>query len=187
MSEERSLFKCSKRFTDLLLLLHIQKQRKGQSLFKRNVLIIGGGGTTLSYIALLQPFQCRIKVLRRSSKPLDLSEVSPSSQPFVSTSAYSKTLLHSELSKADIVMIAAASTPQTVGMFSKEEFSRMKKSSILINVARGNLVVTQDLHQALQDGTIDGAGIDVTDPEPLPQDHSLWKVGKEINLIVSIQ
>ena len=54
-------------------------------------------------------------------------------------------------------------------------FARMKKTAFFINVGRGGSVVTDDLVAALNTGTIAGAGLDVTDPEPLPKDHALWK------------
>ena len=54
-------------------------------------------------------------------------------------------------------------------------FARMKKTAFFINVGRGGSVVTDDLVAALNAGTIAGAGLDVTDPEPLPKDHPLWK------------
>jgi phosphoglycerate dehydrogenase-like enzyme len=54
-------------------------------------------------------------------------------------------------------------------------FARMKKSAFFINVGRGGSVVTNDLVAALNGGVIAGAGLDVTEPEPLPKDHALWK------------
>ena len=54
-------------------------------------------------------------------------------------------------------------------------FARMKKTAFFINVGRGGSVVTDDLVAALNNGTIAGAGLDVTEPEPLPKDHPLWK------------
>jgi phosphoglycerate dehydrogenase-like enzyme len=60
-------------------------------------------------------------------------------------------------------------------LFNAQMFARMKRSAYFINVARGGAVVTADLIAALEAGTIAGAGLDVTDPEPLPADHPLWK------------
>ena len=54
-------------------------------------------------------------------------------------------------------------------------FARMKKTAYFIYVGRGGSVLTDDLVAALNNGTIAGAGLDVTDPEPLPRDHALWK------------
>jgi D-2-hydroxyacid dehydrogenase (NADP+) len=79
------------------------------------------------------------------------------------------------LSSADVVVSAAPHTKVSEGMFGKDEFGRMKKGSYFINVSRGKLVKTQALFSALKSGHLAGAGLDVTDPEPLPPDHELWK------------
>jgi D-2-hydroxyacid dehydrogenase (NADP+) len=66
-------------------------------------------------------------------------------------------------------------TPETTNLFDAKMFARMKKSAYFINVGRGGSVVTDDLVAALNEGTIAGAGLDVTEPEPLPKEHALWK------------
>ena len=65
-------------------------------------------------------------------------------------------------------------TPDTLGMFNIRLFSRMKRGAYFINIARGRCVVTQDLIAALQSGHVAGAGLDVVDPGPLPEDSPLW-------------
>ena len=65
--------------------------------------------------------------------------------------------------------------PATTNLFDAKMFARMKKTAFFINVGRGGSVVTDDLVAALNSGTIAGAGLDVTEPEPLPKDHPLWK------------
>src|SRR5207302_7524225 len=67
-----------------------------------------------------------------------------------------------------------ALTPATAGIVGEAELAAMPDHAVLVNVARGPHVVTDDLAAALQSGTIGGAGLDVTDPEPLPDDHPLW-------------
>ena len=79
------------------------------------------------------------------------------------------------LPEADIVVMALPNTPQTYRVMNKERFSRMKRGSILMNVGRGNAIDQQAMYEALQSGILAGASIDVTDPEPLPADHPLWK------------
>jgi phosphoglycerate dehydrogenase-like enzyme len=59
-------------------------------------------------------------------------------------------------------------------LFNLERFSKMQDSAYLVNVARGPVVNTLDLVRALNEGLIAGAGVDVTDPEPLPDGHPLW-------------
>ena len=65
-------------------------------------------------------------------------------------------------------------TEETNGLVDAAKFKAMKKSAILINVGRGKLVNTDDLVDALRSGEIAGAGLEVVDPEPLPNDHPLW-------------
>ncbi|NLV79573.1 MAG: hydroxyacid dehydrogenase, partial [Rhodococcus sp.] len=77
---------------------------------------------------------------------------------------------------ADHVVLAAPATAATEHMIGADEFAAMKPSSWLINVARGTLVDTDALVVALRDGTIAGAGLDVVDPEPLPDGHPLWSL-----------
>jgi lactate dehydrogenase-like 2-hydroxyacid dehydrogenase len=74
---------------------------------------------------------------------------------------------------ADNVMICAALTDETRGLIGKDELTRMKPSACLINVARGPIVDTDALAAALEAGEIAGAGLDVTDPEPIPPNHPL--------------
>ena len=78
------------------------------------------------------------------------------------------------LSNADVVVCAAPHTKESEGMLGSEQFSRMKKGAFFINVSRGKLVKTEALLEALKSGHLEGAGLDVTDPEPLPADHALW-------------
>lgn len=79
------------------------------------------------------------------------------------------------VSGADFVVNTAPLTPQTQGMFNAALFEKMKPSAYLINIARGGSVVTSDLIDALESSKIAGAALDVTDPEPLPAGHPLWK------------
>lgn len=83
--------------------------------------------------------------------------------------------LHKLASEADFVVNTAPLTPQTTGIFDAAFFAKMKPSAYFINVARGRSVVTSALVDALNNRKIAGAGLDVTDPEPLPADHPLWK------------
>jgi phosphoglycerate dehydrogenase-like enzyme len=78
-------------------------------------------------------------------------------------------------SEADFVVNTAPLTPQTTGIFDAAFFAKMKPSAYFINVARGRSVVTSALVDALESRRIAGAGLDVTDPEPLPPDHPLWR------------
>jgi phosphoglycerate dehydrogenase-like enzyme len=76
--------------------------------------------------------------------------------------------------EADVVVNAAPLTDSTRGMFNGGFFAAMKPSAYFISVGRGQSTVTADLVEALESGRIAGAGLDVTDPEPLPDKHPLW-------------
>jgi phosphoglycerate dehydrogenase-like enzyme len=78
------------------------------------------------------------------------------------------------LKQADIVVNATPLTDKTRGLFNARMFAAMKPNAYFINVGRGGSVVTDDLVDALNKGVIAGAGLDVTDPEPLPPEHPLW-------------
>ncbi|XP_026669316.1 glyoxylate reductase/hydroxypyruvate reductase-like, partial [Ceratina calcarata] len=80
------------------------------------------------------------------------------------------------LTQSDFVIIAAPLTNETRGMFNESTFNKMKSTSILVNVARGQIVKTDDLIKALKSNKIFAAGLDVMDPEPLPADHELLKL-----------
>lgn len=84
------------------------------------------------------------------------------------------------LAASDVVVCAAPLTRRSAGMFGEEEFAAMKTGAYFINVSRGKVVKTGALLQALTSGKLAGAGLDVTDPEPLPADHPLWKLPQVI-------
>jgi phosphoglycerate dehydrogenase-like enzyme len=77
---------------------------------------------------------------------------------------------------ADVVVLALALTPETKGLVNSTFLRAMRPHAWLVNVARGGHVVTDDLVAALRAGTIGGAALDVTDPEPLPDGHALWSL-----------
>ncbi|MEY4424251.1 MAG: hypothetical protein RLZZ258_1354 [Actinomycetota bacterium] len=134
------------------------------SLFDSNVLIYGGGGITEELVNLLAPFRAKITVLRK--RPQQMVGVN---------SVLASTELLSELPKADLVVITAALTSETSRVFNRQAFEAMKPSAYLVNIARGPLVHTDDLIDALSSGELAGAALDVTDPEPLPEGHPLWQ------------
>jgi phosphoglycerate dehydrogenase-like enzyme len=76
--------------------------------------------------------------------------------------------------RADVIVDTLPLTQDTKGLFDRRFFDAAKRGALFVNVGRGATVVTADLVAALQDGRLGGAGLDVTDPEPLPPDHPLW-------------
>ena len=76
---------------------------------------------------------------------------------------------------ADCVAITLPGTKETKGMFGAERISKMKDGAVLLNVGRGMIVDSDALYDALENGKLSGAAVDVTDPEPLPAEHPLWQ------------
>ena len=138
-------------------------EKSGTSIYGLNVTVIGAGGIAAEIIRLLAVFEARITVVRRSAEPMPGAELTVTASE-----------LGSVLPTADVVIIAAASTSETSRLFGEAEFRLMKQSAVLVNIARGALVDTDALVDALRSGSIAGAGLDVTDPEPLPDGHPLF-------------
>ena len=80
------------------------------------------------------------------------------------------------LPRGDFVIVTVPETPQTQGMFGIDQFQRMKSSAFFINIGRGATVILDDLVEALQQGHLAGAGLDVFQTEPLPTGHPLWEM-----------
>ena len=141
------------------------------SLYDANVLIVGAGGITEELVKLLAPFRSNITVVRNQQKPIDgVNRVAGIAD------------LKGLLPEAQFVILACALTEQTRGLFNSEMLSFMNPEAYLVNIARGPVVVTNDLLSALRNGVIAGAAIDVTDPEPLPDGHPAWD---EPNLLIT--
>jgi len=135
----------------------------GTSLYEADVTILGAGGITERLLELLAPFRVRATVVRRQAEPV------PGAARVVTLAE-----LPDALPGALVVFLALALTPATRGVIGAAELAGMDRRAWLVNVARGGHVVTDDLVAALRAGTIGGAALDVTDPEPLPDGHPLW-------------
>ena len=83
---------------------------------------------------------------------------------------------HDLLEQSDVVAICAPLTPETAGLFDRDAFQRMRRGAILVNVTRGGIMDGPALIEALEQGWIGGAGLDVTPEEPLPRDNPLWRM-----------
>lgn len=137
----------------------------GRNLIGARVVVVGGGGIAESLVALLQPFRCEAVVVRRRDTPF------PGAVRTVTLER-----LDDELPEADLVVLALALTAQTAGLFDERRLRLLPDHAWLVNVARGGHVVTDDLVRVLEDQSIGGAGLDVVDPEPLPDGHPLWSL-----------
>ncbi|MGH9226948.1 MAG: D-isomer specific 2-hydroxyacid dehydrogenase family protein [Acidimicrobiales bacterium] len=137
----------------------------GRRLMGGKVTIVGGGGITEALIRLLGPLRVSVTVVRKRVAPV------AGAQRVVGVGG-----LQGALAGADLVVLALALTPETVGLIGANELAAMEPHAWLVNVARGDHVVTDDLVAALRAGAIGGAALDVTSPEPLPDGHPLWSL-----------
>ena len=138
-------------------------EKAGTSLYGLHVVIIGAGGIALELLRLLEPFGVRTTVVRRRAEPVAAA-----------TQTVPVSELRHVLPEADLVVVAAALTEGTSRLIGAAELALMPETAYLVNIARGGLVDSDALDAALRSGTIAGAGLDVTDPEPLPDGHPLW-------------
>ena len=140
------------------------------TLVGKTILVVGYGGIGSEVARRAQAFGMRIIAIRNSKAALPPG-VERMGQPAD---------LPSYVKDADIVVDTLPLTPDTRDMFDAKIFGAMKKTAFFVNVGRGGTVVTEALMKALQDGTIGGAGLDVVDPEPVPEGHPLWKTPRLI-------
>lgn len=141
----------------------------GRNLLGARVTVLGGGEITASFAELVAPFDAELTVVRRRPDPF------PGAVRTLTTDR-----LDEALPGADVVLLALALTPETTGLVDARRLALMEPHAWLVNVARGRHVVTDDLVAALRTGTIGGAALDVTDPEPLPEGHPLWSLPNAI-------
>ncbi|MDQ6934012.1 MAG: 2-hydroxyacid dehydrogenase [Actinomycetota bacterium] len=127
------------------------------SLADKRVLLVGYGAIGRAIEARLRPFETEVVPVARTARDgvhgiAEVAELLP---------------------EADVVVLIVPATDQTRGLVDAEFLARMKDGALLVNCARGPVVVTDDLVAALESGRIHAA-LDVTDPEPLPAGHPLW-------------
>jgi phosphoglycerate dehydrogenase-like enzyme len=135
-----------------------------RELYEATMGIVGFGGTGRDVARRALAFGMRILAV-------DIEDVPP--EPGVEA-IWKPDRLHEMLGRSDVVVIALPLTKATRHLFTRDLFRRMRPTGILINVTRGGIVYGEDLVAALDEGLLWGAGLDVTDPEPLPKDHRLW-------------
>ncbi|MGH9125920.1 MAG: NAD(P)-dependent oxidoreductase, partial [Acidimicrobiales bacterium] len=120
----------------------------------------------------LVPFGCEVTVVRKRPAPMVMD--SCEGAPPVELQVLGWVDRDRALTGADVVVLALALTDETAGFLGRAEFERMPPHAVVVNIARGGHIVTSDLVAALTEGQIAAAGLDVTDPEPLPDGHPLW-------------
>jgi phosphoglycerate dehydrogenase-like enzyme len=133
---------------------------KLEELTGKTVLIVGHGSIGKDIERLLGPFHVEILRVARGAR----------TQPLVHPVAE----LDSLLPRADVIVLILPLTPESKGLIGPRQFALMRQGALLVNAARGGIVQTDALVEALNSGRI-RAALDVTDPEPLPLEHPLWR------------
>ena len=131
----------------------------------RTMLVVGLGGIGREVAVRAHALGMRVLAIRNSSRE------GPEFVDYVGLSDE----LHALAGEADVIVNALPQTPATEGSIGAAFFAAAKRGALYLSVGRGKTTVTEDLVAALKSGQIGGAGLDVTDPEPLPQDHPLWQ------------
>lgn len=132
----------------------------------KTVGIIGLGSIGKGVAKRLAGFDCRILYHNRSRIPA--AEEAALGVEYAT--------LDDLLRQSDIVSLNCPLSPETKGMIDARAFALMKRGALLVNVARGGVVVEADLVRALEDGTLAGAAVDVFESEPPPKDHPLLRM-----------
>jgi len=136
------------------------------------VLVVGLGDVGLCFARLCAAFGAEVIGIKRrvSAPPEGVRRVATMQE------------LDCLLPWADVVALSLPETPDTVHLMDTGRLALMKAGSFLLNVGRGSAIDQDALVNALHSGHLAGAGLDVTDPEPLPKDHPLWR---ELNLVLT--
>ncbi|UYP17937.1 D-isomer specific 2-hydroxyacid dehydrogenase family protein [Rhodococcus sp. Z13] len=136
-----------------------------RTLHGSTVAIVGCGGIGRAMIPRLHALGAEVVAVNRSGRPVDGAKVTLPAERAAEV-----------WSTADHFVIAAPATAATDRLVDAAVLTEMPETAWLVNVARGNLVDTDALVDALKTGAIAGAVLDVTDPEPLPAGHPLWEL-----------
>lgn len=140
-------------------------RKEGRNLFGARVVVLGGGGIARSFVDLIAPFRCDVTVVRRHDRPFEGAR-----------RVLTADRLHDALRDADAVVLALPLLDDTQQILGADELALLAPGAWVVNVARGGHVDTDALVASIEAGRVGGAGLDVTDPEPLPDDHPLWRL-----------
>jgi glyoxylate/hydroxypyruvate reductase len=137
----------------------------GQQLTGKTIGIVGMGRIGQGLADRLLPFQVKIVYTSRTNKQCDFTYVS----------------FDELIQQSDIVILSCALNESTRHLVNRDVLQRMKRSSVLINIARGGIIKQEDLVEAMEKEWIAGCGLDVTDPEPMDPLHPLvTKFGERV-------
>mgnify|MGYP001810194620 CR=1 FL=1 len=140
------------------------------SMFGLKVLVVGLGDIGTEFASRCHALGARVRGIRRVPRPA----------PDGVEAVVGLDRLDDELPEADLVALCLPATSETRRLFDAVRLARMKTGAILLNVGRGSVLDQEALCDALENGRLAGAGLDVTDPEPLPPDHRLWRAPRLI-------
>lgn len=143
-----------------------QSQGAVKAVYGSTVLVLGMGDIGGEFAARCKALGTKVIGVRRSPRPC----------PEYADEVHLLEDLDSLLPQADVVAVTLPGTDATRGLMSRERLAKMKEGAVLLNVGRGFIVDTEALCDALERGHLSGAGVDVTDPEPLPPTHRLWNI-----------
>ncbi|MGJ8725387.1 MAG: D-2-hydroxyacid dehydrogenase [Roseibacillus sp.] len=143
-----------------------QSPKKTIALEGKTMLVVGLGGIGSEIAQRAHGCGMRVIGTRRSDTP---------SADYIERVGKPDELLEM-LPEADVVALAVPLVPATENLLNAKAFAAMKQGSYLINIARGKVVNTEAMMEALKSGQLAGAGLDVTEPEPLPEGHPLWSI-----------
>ena len=136
----------------------------GATLESATVMVVGAGGIGRRLIEMVRVLGARSIAVTRSGRDVADADVSCGVDDW-----------QDHLGACDYLVLALPKSPSSVGMVNREVLGRLPDHAWIVNVGRGETLVTDDLVAALEDGTVGGAALDVTDPEPLPDEHPLWR------------
>ena len=135
-----------------------------ETLYGKKALVMGLGDIGSHFAKLLDAFGCEVYAVKRT----------PAEPPAYIKEIHGMEDLDELLPQMDYVGICLPNSPSTTHIINERTLKLMKPSAFVINVGRGPAVDNMALAEALKNGTIAGAALDVTEPEPLPADHPLW-------------
>lgn len=147
--------------------MHLWKDEgEVKSIYNSKILIIGLGNIGEEFAKKVKAFGAYTIGVRRTNKE----------KPDFIDELYLMDKIDELLPKADVVMLSVPSTKETYKLFSKDRLKLMKRGTVLLNAGRGNVLDTDALCDLVESNYLLGAGLDVTDPEPLPKEHRIWDV-----------
>ena len=144
---------------------HEWRHYRADELKGETVTVVGLGAIGTATVERLEPF---------GVKTIGVRYTPEKGGPTDEVVGFESAGFESALARTDYLVLTCPLTDTTAGLIGTAEFETLSPSSVLVNVARGGVVGTEALVDAVRDNELRGAYLDVTDPEPLPKDHELW-------------